>query len=204
MSKPNIPKSLKGRIAVLQLTSYNDWIGQIGKKTRNMIRKSQRCGVVVSVGSVDAVGVWKIYNETPIRQGRCFNHYGVTLETVKAKIATSKSVFVSAKFEGELVGFIELIVDGNTGVISQILSFVSMRDKAVNNALIAKTVEYACTVGLEFLVYARFGNHPSLDQFKLNNGFWPYRNGWRVSDFVPERVKAGLIPVYNKLQFQNK
>ncbi len=31
-------------------------------------------------------GIWRIYNETPIRQNRAFPHYGMSLETIALKV----------------------------------------------------------------------------------------------------------------------
>ena len=44
-------------------------------------------------------------------------------------------------------------------------------DKSVNNALLAKAVEVCASKGERWLMYGRIGNHPSLDKFKVNNGF---------------------------------
>ena len=33
-------------------------------------------------------GMWKIYNETPIRQGKRFPHYGMTLERMREYAGT--------------------------------------------------------------------------------------------------------------------
>jgi hypothetical protein len=48
-----------------------------------MVRKAEKDGVKVSVipqSEMLAKGIWEIYNETPIRQGRAFPHYGESLE----------------------------------------------------------------------------------------------------------------------------
>ena len=66
-------------IALLKITPYAEWLNSVGKKTRNMIRKAEKSGVKTeTVGTSEelAEGIWKIYNETPIRQGRAFSHYG--------------------------------------------------------------------------------------------------------------------------------
>ena len=66
-------------IAVLPVTSYKQWWDEIGFKARNKVRKVQKCGVELREVQLDddfAKGVEAIYNETPIRQGRAFFHYG--------------------------------------------------------------------------------------------------------------------------------
>ena len=73
-------------VGLLEIKSYDDWWQEIGKKTRNMVRRAEKSGVKVSVVEPSdklAEGIWKIYNETPIRQERAFSHYGESLELVK-------------------------------------------------------------------------------------------------------------------------
>ena len=72
-------------IGLLEIKDYETWWSAIGKKTRNMVRKAEKDGVKVSVVPQSdklAEGIFKIYNETPIRQGRAFPHYGESLELV--------------------------------------------------------------------------------------------------------------------------
>src|SRR5687768_17279465 len=59
--------------AVPVSTFENWWTKQIDGKTRNMIRRAEKSGVTVrAVPFDDALvkGIWEIYNETPVRQGR--------------------------------------------------------------------------------------------------------------------------------------
>ena len=60
-------------IALLEITSYDEWLKKVGKKTRNMIRKAEKSGVETRVAEPDeklAEGIWRIYNESPI-ENRC-------------------------------------------------------------------------------------------------------------------------------------
>ena len=85
---PNPPHfwlKTKDDAALLRVATYDVWWKNIGKKTRNMVRKAEKSGVkteVVEPNEKLAEGIWKIYNETPIRQERAFPHYGVSLQTV--------------------------------------------------------------------------------------------------------------------------
>jgi len=210
----------KDNIALLRVTSFEDWWKAIGKKTRNMIRKAEKSGIKVQIAQVDeklAEGIWKIYNETPIRQERGFPHYGTPLDKVKNMVFSSRgSTFIGAYLQDELVGFIQLVHGEKIAVISQILSLQKHWDKAVNNALIAKTVEFCAQEGVPWVMYGRMGNHPSLDRFKQNNGFTQFqlnryyipltRKGGiavklglhrEVKDMLPQKVKYPLIPIYN-------
>ena len=209
-------------VALLQVPSYAEWLKNIGKKTRNMVRKAEKSGVTTKVTAADeelAEGIWKIYNETPIRQGRAFPHYGVALKTVKRRLLSAEnSTFIVAYLKDELVGFIQLIHGDNITIISQILSLQAQWNKAVNNALLAKAIKVCANQQERWLIYGRMGNHPSLDRFKQNNGFEPFSltryylpltvKGKIIikfglhresKDILPKRIKYTLIPFYNWL-----
>jgi hypothetical protein len=207
-------------VALLQITSYDGWWKNIGKKTRNMIRKAEKSGVTTQVilpSEELATGIWKIYNETPIRQERAFPHYGTSLESVKRDVfSPGESTFIGAFFQNDLVGFIQLVYGDNIVIISQILSLQKFWDKAANNALLAKTVEFCANRQVQWVMYGRMGNHPSLDKFKESNSFKKFpltryyipltRKGQiaiklglhkEAKDVLPQRLKYWLIPAYN-------
>ena len=72
-------------VGLLEIKDYPTWWQGIDKKTRNMVRKAEKSGVKVALAEPSdelALGIWKIYNETPVRQARAFPHYGESLETV--------------------------------------------------------------------------------------------------------------------------
>ena len=207
-------------VGMLEVTTFDEWFTAVGKKTRNMIRKAEKSGVKVNVVELtpDLVeGIWKIYNETPIRQGRTFHHFGESLKSVDDNMAMAKkSTFIGAYLEGKLVGFIQIIYGDNIAVISQLLSLQTHWDKSLNNALLAKAVEVCAGNGNRWLMYGRIGNHPSLDKFKESNGFKKYPIAryyipltWKgkiamrlglhqsLKDALPEPLKGPLIPVFN-------
>jgi hypothetical protein len=134
-------------IAVLRIETYDHWLNkQIKCKTRNMIRKSQKSGVEIRQIDFDddfVRGMVKIFNETSSRQGRPFWHYGKDFETVKAQFSRFlfREDLIGAYYQDELIGFIMLGNAGRYGVLGQIISMVSHRDKSTNNALMAKSVE---------------------------------------------------------------
>ena len=209
-------------IALIEIVPFEEWRRKIGKKTRNMIRKAEKNNVktdLIQPSDDLANGVWKIYNETPIRQGRAFSHYGLTLENVKNLVHKSQdSTFVGAFLDEELVGFIQLVHGDNLTVMAQILSLQKFWDKAVNNALVAKAMEVCASKKVSWLMYGRIGNHPSLDNFKESNGFSkctltrfyvPITSKGRIAvkmgfhrsakDVLPEPLKGPLIPLFNWL-----
>ncbi|MBX5328096.1 GNAT family N-acetyltransferase [Candidatus Bathyarchaeota archaeon A05DMB-5] len=207
-------------VGLLQVKSYEEWWSSIGKKTRNMVRKAEKSGIkaeIVEPSVKLAEGIWKIYNETPIRQERGFPHFGTPLDAVKKMVFSSQNcTFIGAFLQEELVGFIQLVHGDNVAIISQILSLQKHWDKAVNNALVAKAVEVCADKGVQWLMYGRMGNHPSLDKFKESNGVVKFaltrycipltRKGViatklglhkEIKDTFPQSVKYLLIPIYN-------
>lgn len=212
--------SSKDNIALLKIVPYDKWWSDVGKKTRNMVRKAEKSGVKTVIAEPTdtfSEGIRKIFNETPVRQGRAFSHYGWTLEMVKRNIlGTPNSTFVGAYLEDELVGFVQLVQGDQIVVMAQILSLQKHWDKAVNNTLVAKAVEICAERNSAWLMYGRMGNHPSLDNFKQNNGFTKYeltryyvpltRKGHiatklgmhkEAKDAMPSSLKEPLIPVFN-------
>lgn len=185
-----------------------------------MVRRAEKSGIKVTIVQPNeklAEGIWKIYNETPIRQGRAFLHYGASLQSVTANLLSAQnSIFIGAHLQEELVGFLQIIYGDNIAVISQILSMQKHWDKAVNNALLSKAVEVCASNGNRWLMYGRIGNHPSLDKFKESNGLvkfsitryympitWKGRVAIRLGlhrefkDALPPSLKYPLIPVLN-------
>src|ERR1700683_1083818 len=60
-------------------TLDNWWNKQIGVTARNKAKQAEKKGVTlreVPFSGELAHGIWEIYNECPIRQGRRFPHYG--------------------------------------------------------------------------------------------------------------------------------
>jgi hypothetical protein len=221
ISKP--PKSwvkADDNVALLSITTYDDWLKNVGKKTRNMIRKAEKSGVKTIVIEPDekvAEGIWRIYNETPIRQERAYPVYGISLEAVKKYVLPPQNcTYIGAYLQDALVGFIRLLHAKDITIMSQILSMQKHWDLALNNALVAKSVQVCASKGEKWLMYARMGNHPTLDRFKENNGFTKYpltryyvpltRKGdlaiklglhRRTEDVLPASIKYRIIPVYN-------
>ena len=163
-------------IAALPIKSYSYWWDkQIDCKTRNMVRKSQKKGVTVRMVSFDdelIQGMTSIFNETPIRQGRRFLHYGKDFETVKREFSRFlfREEIFGAYVGEELVGFIMLAYAGRYAYLGQIISKIARRDLAPNNALLAKAVERCAEKGIPYLAYALW-LEDGLGGFKRSNGF---------------------------------
>lgn len=162
--------------AAIRVTSYDEWWRQaIKKQTRKRIIKAEKQGVEVKAVGLDEellVGIVHIFNETPVRQGKPFWHYGKPLRQVNEEISTyrDRSTFLGAYWKGELVGFAKLINCRRFARANQVLALEKHRDKSVSNALIAGLVRACETLDVPYLVYGRW-SEGSLGHFKENNGF---------------------------------
>jgi hypothetical protein len=169
--------------AVLPISTFDQWWSKhIGFKARNKAKQAEKKGIMIrEVPFDDALvrGIWKVYNEVPVRQGRRFPHFGKSLEAVRSMSETflDSSVFIGA-FDGDkLIGFIKLTLnDARTQAgLMHILSLISYRDKAPTNALVAQVVRSCADRGVTRLVYANFAygkkSRSSLSDFKERNGF---------------------------------
>lgn len=169
--------------AVLSVSTFDHWwTKQIGFKARNKAKQAEKKGVVVREAPFDETlvnGIWQIYNECPVRQGRLFPHYGKDLDTVRKMSGTflDSSIFIGA-FDGErLIGFIKLTKDdSNTQAgIMHIVSLLQYRDKAPTNAMVAQAVRSCADRGIPYLVYSKFAygkkSRSTLSDFKERNGF---------------------------------
>ncbi len=169
--------------AAIPISSFDTWwTEQIGFKARNKAKQAEKKGVVlreVPFSEELVHGIWGIYNECPIRQGRRFPHYGKNLETVYREEATylDNSVFIGAFWDEKLVGFIKLVIneDRSQAGLMNIVSLLQYRDKAPTNALVAQAVRACADRGISYLVYSSFSYgkkmRDSLADFKERNGF---------------------------------
>ena len=163
-------------VAVLSIKSFEHWWTKQAKgTTRNMVRKSQKMGIEVRECSFDddfVRGMTEIFNESPVRQGRRFWHYGKDFETIKRQFSRYlfREDLIGAYYQNELVGFVILGNAGLLGVLGQFISLFKHRDKATNNALMAKTIEVCEKRRLSYLAYGDW-NQTSLVDFKRHCGF---------------------------------
>jgi hypothetical protein len=163
-------------IAALPIQSYHYWWNhQIKARTRNVIRKAEKEGVQVREVAYDddfVRGMTAIFNESPVRQGRAFWHYGKDFATVKQQFSRYivRETMIGAYLGQELIGFIMLGNAGRFALTGQIISAINHRDKSPTNALIAKAVELCDKKKLSYLVYY-FWSDDSLGDFKRHSGF---------------------------------
>ena len=163
-------------LAVLPIKSFDYWWNKQAKgTTRNMVRKSQKAGVEVREATFDdefVRGMVDIFNEAPVRQGFRFWHYGKDFETVNREFSQFlfREDLIGAYYQGELIGFAMLANAGRYGVMGQFIAKMKHRDKATNNALMAKTIEVCEKRQLPYLVYTTWRD-TSLVDFKRHSGF---------------------------------
>jgi hypothetical protein len=152
------------------------WQKQIKSDTRKKAKRAEKRGIKFGIVSLDDAfvrGVMGIFNETPVRRGKPFWHYGKSFETVKEELswdlATSK--FIGAYEGGELVGFVKLnCAPGRFANPGLIVSKLEARKKYVNNALITKSVELCCQEGLPYLTYTNW-RRGTQAEFLIQHGF---------------------------------
>jgi hypothetical protein len=163
-------------MAAIPITTYKHWWEkQISPKARNKIRKAQKLGVTFEQTELSddfVKGVVAIYNQSPVRRGKPFWHYGKDFERVKSGLSRdlADSVFVAAHYDGELIGFIKFHVFDRYAMVTLILDLMSLRDKAPVNGMIAKSVEICAERGIPYFAYTvwRRGDH---GHFQKSNGF---------------------------------
>lgn len=170
-------------LAVLPISTFDHWWNsQIGFKARNKAKQAEKRGVVIrEVPFDDALlqGICDIYNETPIRQGRRFPHYGMNADTARDYAGTflDRSIFIGAFFEGKIIGFVKLVTDEDRTQASalHILSMIQHRDKAPTNALLSHAIRLCAERGISYMLYANFSYgkklEDSLSKFKEHNAF---------------------------------
>lgn len=167
-------------IAVADVASFKVWWDKLPQETRKNVRRSQRRGVILKVQSFsdDVIkGIMSVQNESSMRQGRPYYHYGKSFEKTKRDHGAflDRSDFICAYSEGEFIGFLKLVYRGNIASILQLNSKVAHRDKRPSNALIAKAAELCAAKDISHLTYGLFnygnkGDSP-LREFKVRNGF---------------------------------
>ena len=215
-------------LAALPVSTFEHWwTQQIGFKARNKAKQAEKKGVTVREVPFDDVlvrGIWELYNECPVRQGKPFVHFGKDIETVRKEEATflDSSIFIGAFLGDKLIGFVKLTSDETRtqAGLMNIVSMIQHRDKAPTNALVAQAVRSCGERGIPYLVYSNFAygkkQRDTLSDFKERNGFQRIdvpryyvpltRTGWvafrlglhrRFVDHLPEPLVAKLRELRN-------
>lgn len=168
-------------VAALRVSTFESWTKeQVHPSVRTKLRKAQKLGLSVDLAEFNDElirGIAEIFNETPIRQGRPYEHYGKSLEQIEREWSAdaSSSVFVAARFRNELIGFVKLTSTERYSEMSGTICKLAHRDKPAMSALIARSVQYCEEMGIPWLTYGRYHygrkGDDSLSDFKKYNGF---------------------------------
>jgi hypothetical protein len=164
-------------LSAIPLKSFKYWWeNQINSDTRKKAKRATKRGIEIKIVSLDDAfvrGVMGIFNETPVRRGKPFWHYGKDFETVKNQLSRdlSYSKFIGAYHEGTLVGFVKLVyADGRFANPGLIISKLEFRKKYVSNALLAKAVELCSEDGVPYLTYTNWRSGGQAE-FLVRHGF---------------------------------
>jgi hypothetical protein len=133
---------------ILPVTSYKRWYKNLKKIPRHAVRTAEKRGVVVRMTefSDDLVKrIKKIYDETPVRQGKPFWHYKKDLDVLKKDLSRDleRSDFIGAYYNDQLIGFIKLLYADKVADPVLCISMIEHYDKYPNNALIGEAVKIA-------------------------------------------------------------
>jgi len=180
VANPRTGRCDQDNVAVIKTEDFKAWWDGLPQEARKNTRRAAKKGIEIRVATFDdefVAGIKAIYDETPVRQGRKFWHYGKDLATVKRENATylDRCEFLGAYFGSELVGFMKWVCVGNAGRIMQILCLNSHQDKRPMIALIARAAEICHQKGSKYLVYGKFTygrkTDSSITEFKRRLGF---------------------------------
>jgi hypothetical protein len=168
-------------IAAIPILSFADWWERgVSSDFRKDVRRADKRGVEVQTVSLTerfALEIKSIYDESPVRQGRLFWHFGKSVGDVLAMNSSflDRSVFFGAYLGGELIGFIKVVRCGRVARMMQILTKEAHYEARPGNGLIAAAVRWSHENGFRYLTYGKYtyeGNrNSSVTLFKRRNGF---------------------------------
>jgi hypothetical protein len=167
-------------VAVADVSNFKAWWESLPQETRKNVRRGQKRGVVLQVRGFDAEviqGIADVQNESPIRQGRRYPHYGKSFEQVKRDHGAfvDRSDFICAYFGEEFIGCLKLVYRGDIASILQLNSKAAHYDKRPSNMLLSKAAELCEAKGVSHLIYGRFNygtqKQSALREFKERHGF---------------------------------
>ena len=111
-------------VAAIPITTYEHWMDGLQRDSRTDVRKAAKRGVAVRASELTdefVRGIVALYNESPVRQGKRFWHYGKQEGAVRKENSsfTDRSVFLGAYVGGDLVGFMKIVEVGRIGAMMQ-------------------------------------------------------------------------------------
>lgn len=167
-------------IAGINTSNYQHWWEALPQEARKNVRRAQKRGVVVTLRELDdqlCSDLVELNNDSPVRQGKPYTHYGKSQDQVKKDQASfaGRRELICAYYGDELVGYMKIIYRGEVASILHLLPKASHADKRPANAMMAKAVEVCEQKGVSLLTFGKFnyGNKRDnpLREFKVRNGF---------------------------------
>lgn len=165
--------------------SIDEWLFEIGDKSRNMISKARRLGVSSAEASPDdySQDIYEIRTSDPLRQGRSIPDYFYT-NPPKHVISPNASgcllhddVFIGVFLGGKLISYITLYIFGELAEVNHILCHHDYKRTGAMNFNVYAMVDYLIrhrpSVRYVNYLYVNEVNKSGLDLFKLSMGFVP-------------------------------
>ena len=167
--------------AAVPITTYEDWFrNRIKKDVQLSVQRALRDGVQVrpvTYNDAFVQGIKKLYDETPIRQGKLFWHYGKSFDALKEIHGTycEQAEYIGAYLGEELVGFVKMVYVDDFAKTMHVFGSDKHRRSRPTSALLAKAVEICAQRKLSFLIYGEYNfsvkKSAPLTEFKRRHGF---------------------------------
>jgi len=190
------------------------WNMRYTKKSRNMVRKAVKKGVIIKeINPFNYINeILAIHQSSPIRQGRPIDpHY---LDPLKVKLYffyfVKKSFFTKtygAFYDKKLIGYLHVFKHENVMHVGRLMSDTKHFDKAPNDALITEMIKDCCnSLDIDFAQYyyvdfkknEKRSIKSGVDHFKFDHGFRPYKE---VVIVIPETFAEKIFIIIEKLMF---
>jgi hypothetical protein len=148
-------------VATIRITTFEEWWNGLSQEGRKNVRRSQKRGVTVQVKQLDLgllQSLVELNNDSPVRQGKVYTHFGKTLSQVTKdqEDFLDRSDYICAYHEDELIGVVKLVYRGDIASILTFLPKASHSDKRPANALMAKVVEVCAQKKLLYVTFGLF------------------------------------------------
>jgi len=168
-------------LAIVPISDYQTWLTTQAKRdVKENLRRANREGVTVRSCAYDDTlihGLKALYDETPLRQGRPFWHFGKSFDDIKRDSGhyADRSEFIAAYLGDELIGFLKMVYVGDIAKTMYVISKEKHFHRRPANAMIAKAVEVCAAKGIKYFNYGVY-DYPgkkssSLTNFKRHHGF---------------------------------
>jgi hypothetical protein len=209
-------------MALLTINTYDKWQATITHNARWQTKKARKMGLTSQIVQVDDAflkSAQKIYNETPVRQGRRYTGYGLSLDYLRNKYSImDNSEIIGVFYQNEMIGLMWIGFGDRVAAVKSFVSLLSYRNKYPNDLLIDSAVQRCLERGYNYLTYWNMGYNPGLDFFKKSHGFKVFKvpryyfpitskgelalklNMYRPLDrTIPKRIVQAFLPVYNSI-----